>query len=795
MRSFLLNICITLATLSFASAFETGSEIIRGKITDENNEALPGITVVIKGTTQGAATDSNGEFELIGLDQGNYTIVISGVGYETQEKTLTLQEGRALQLSIRLSEDMVEMDEIVVKGKSYGREISEQPIQVKSIELKEFQFESADVIDVLDRSAGVRVRQSGGLGSDANIQLNGFTGRSVRIYYDGIPLELLGGGIQVNNLPVNTIERIDVYKGVMPVDVGTDALAGGINVVPKLVQTDYLDASYQFGSFNTHIGALSATKVWGKDWFTSFSGFYNFSDNDYRNDVRNLVVETSTEEEVRVRRFHNQHQSSMANIQVGTSGKSWADQLIYSISYNQRFDEIQHGIRLGNRPIGEAERTRSAFLQSLKYKKVLANEKLDIDYYVNYAWLNNSVDDSTTNLYNWFGEINPMIPLGGGNEIAGRPTRREGNDRSSTQRLTFSYRITPNHILKFSNFYAYQKIVGNDPLGFRITEENIDPNTVPSLLNRLISGFSYEGKWFNKKLETIIFGKIYYFDNQAIQVTQVGGDFIFDSRVSGNDQGYGAGLKYSFTDNIFLRASYERALRIPDGSEVFGDFITIGANFSLRPELSNNLNFGGYFKHDFNDFRYISLEASYFIRDQEDLIRLAPGRNENDLGRFINEAEVDGNGVEVSLSSAPLKGLQIDANFTHQDIVTDGDINTTNTNLIGSPVPNIPVLFYNISARYTRKTPWRSDHNFTLFSYYNFVDEFDVILQGNQRNEDNIIPTQHAIDLGLTYATEKGYSISMQVNNVANEEIFDNFRVPRPGINYSVKLRYELHKF
>ena len=777
-------VLVLLGSLVFAGG-------ISGTVWDNNRQPIPGATIMIVGTNWGTTTDAKGEFELQGIENGTYTVQISSIGFATISKKVKVVSSNT-SLRFTMSESVSELESVVIQGKSTARELSEKPIQITSIELNEFQFESADVIDVLDRSTGVRVRQSGGLGSDANIQLNGFTGRAVRIYYDGIPLELLGGGLQINNLPVNNIARVDVYKGVMPVDVGTDALAGGINVVPKLVEADYLDASYQIGSFNTHIGTLNATKVLANNWFVNFSGFYNYSDNNYENNVRNLVIETLVEEDVRVRRFHNQHQSSMANVQIGTSDKSWADQIIYAASYNQRLDEIQHGVRLGNRPVGEAERERSAFVQSLRYKKALANNRFEIDYFGNYAWLNNTVDDSTANLYDWYGDINPTVPQGAGNEIAGRPTRREGKDRSSTQRLTFSYPISPNHTLKVSNFYAYQKVVGEDPLGLRITDERIDPNTVPSYLNRFISGLSYQAKWFDKKLESIVFGKFYYFDNQAIQITQVGGDFIFDNRISGNDHGYGLGLKYSFTDDIFLRASYERALRIPDGFEVFGDFITIGPNFGLRPEQSNNINIGGYYKHSFDAYRYVSLDASYFIRDQSDLIRLQPGRNENDLARYINEEEVDGNGIELTLSGEPIKGLQIDVNFTHQDIVQAGDVNTTNTNLVGRPIPNIPVLFYNLSARFKRETPWRSDHNFTVFSYYNYVDEFDVILQGSQRNEDNIIPTQRSVDVGLTYALEKGYSVSMQVNNITNNEIFDNFRVPRPGINYSLKFRYTL---
>ncbi|MEM6814144.1 MAG: Plug domain-containing protein [Bacteroidota bacterium] len=88
---------------------------------------------------------------------------------------------------------------------------------VASIDLLPLKAEATNTIGILTRISGVRVRQSGGFGSPAQIQLNVLSGNSVRQYYDGIPLELLNGGIQLNNIPVNTIDRIDVYKGIMPI--------------------------------------------------------------------------------------------------------------------------------------------------------------------------------------------------------------------------------------------------------------------------------------------------------------------------------------------------------------------------------------------------------------------------------------------------------------------------------------------------------------------------------------------------------------------------------------------------
>ncbi|MEM6319142.1 MAG: carboxypeptidase-like regulatory domain-containing protein [Bacteroidota bacterium] len=208
----------------------TSASVIEGTVTDQNNSPLIGATVLLKGTNIGAATDVNGQYRIKDIVAGRYVLEVASLGYQTLEKAVALVKGQTLTHNFTLEEDLANLEEVVVTGKSESKKLSENPIQISSIDVVKLQSESADVVSVLDRTSGVRVRQSGGLGSSTTIQLNGLTGLAVRTYYDGIPLELFGGSIQLNNIPVNAIQRVDVYKGVMPVDVGTDALAGGINV-------------------------------------------------------------------------------------------------------------------------------------------------------------------------------------------------------------------------------------------------------------------------------------------------------------------------------------------------------------------------------------------------------------------------------------------------------------------------------------------------------------------------------------------------------------------------------------
>lgn len=242
-----------------------------------------------------------------------------------------------------------------------------------------------------------------------------------------------------------------------------------------------------------------------------------------------------------------------------------------------------------------------------------------------------------------------------------------------------------------------------------------------------------------------------------------------------------------------MRISYENAIRVPTGTEVFGDFILIDPNFSLRPEQSNNLNIGLFYKFNFSKNRFIALQADWFLRDQTDLIRLEITQNPNVRPFYINQDKVESQGIELNLKAMPIHKLNIDFGFTVQDIINAEAPNATNTNNSGVTIPNRPLLFYNLGLRYKFDNPLHKKHEISLFSYYNFVQEFSLIFESNIRNDLNFIPTQNQIDAGVNYQlADSGFTFSLQVNNLTNAEVFDNYRIPRPNRNFRFKIRYEI---
>ncbi|MEL6562514.1 MAG: carboxypeptidase-like regulatory domain-containing protein, partial [Bacteroidota bacterium] len=488
---------------------------ISGLITDSENNPIPGVTVQLEGTTLGTITNGKGKFEIKSVPAGTYNLQASFIGFKRVTKSITIKGSSAITVDFNLQEEVSELNEVVITGKSESQRIAEQPLQAISIDTRILKAEAVNTVGILTRAPGVRVRQSGGLGSNAEVQLNGLTGNAVRQYYDGIPLELLGGGIQLNNIPVNAIDRIDVYKGVMPIDVGTDALAGGINVVSKEVFSSYLDASYEVGSFNTHVAAVNGAKMLNDHWFVAFNGFFNYSDNNYkmRNIETRILDENGFEtfgETQTIERFHNQHQSSFATLQLGGNQLGWVDRIVLSTGFSQRFDEIQHGARVGGRPAGDAETDNQAFFQSIKFEKDFS-ENLSFNYFGNYAIVKDGINDSTQNLYNWFGKIEPLGSATNGRELVAQPTLREGRTFVTVHRVTGNYKLSENYSLQLSNFYAYQRITGDDPVAQKVPLDNptTDPNTLPSELNRNILAGQFSANWLNKKVETLLFGKYY----------------------------------------------------------------------------------------------------------------------------------------------------------------------------------------------------------------------------------------------------------------------------------------------
>ena len=792
-----------LLVVPFCLTAQEKKATLRGFVGDENNEALPGVSVLLVGTAYGAITNAAGEYKLKNVAAGRYTIEISFVGFKKQSRTIDVDGKPINDINFILSETVQELNEIVVMGKTTAREMSEEAIAINSLGTRPVIDQALGAEELLKVSTGVVVRQSGGLGSGVNINLNGLSGQAVRVYFDGIPIDVFGGGLQLNTIPIDALERIDVYKGVMPVAIGTDALGGGINLVPARKSLDYLQTSYTFGSFNTHRLTLNANKNISDKLAISTLSYFNYSDNNYK--MRDIISATEVtlpdgnivagpEEVIDVERFNDRHISGYLEAGIKLRNLSWADRLEFVSSYAHRDDEIQHGAFIFNTSVGEAAFQTSTFAQRLDYRKKLFNDKLDVRYYGVLSFANSQARDSTRFIYNWRGE-RLETANSDGSEIFRIPTLREGRDLGTAHRLVTNYKINERLDLTISEFFRYTRVKGEDPgnPGINLGGEFVDPNTVPSTLGRNIIGAELTSTFFKKKLTAVALYKNYNYNAESIDILQSEGTVLPIRKVRENDNGYGLAFKYQIHPSVFIRSSFERAFRIPTEQEIFGDFGAILPNYELRPEKSHNYNLGIQYSKFLPGSRELFIRVDGFVREQEDLIRPDAIGPENII--FINEAEVDGMGIELASRFSPVQNLKLSGNFTYQSNEIAADNSAASGGSIGVQVPNIPRLFYNLGARYTFGDVFKKSNNLEAFWNYFFTDRFSIneVADINRANPDFIIPAQHIHNAGIIYRlTEEGLSFSLNVQNIFNTEVFDNFRIPRPGINYQCKIKYSL---
>ena len=254
--------------------------MISGKILSTEKEIVDFATVYLKGTSYGGTTNQEGIYH-IKAPAGNYTLVVSAIGYKTVEKQVKLIAGERVKQNLTITPETQQLDEVTIVSTGVTR-LKRSAFNAVAVDTKELQNTTKNLSDALTKAPGMKLRESGGVGSDMQLMLDGFSGKHVKVFIDGVPQEGVGNSFGLNNIPVNFADRIEVYKGVVPVGFGTDAIGGVINIVTnKKRRRWFLDASYSYGSFNTHKSYVNFGQTFKNGFTYEINAFQNYSDNDY----------------------------------------------------------------------------------------------------------------------------------------------------------------------------------------------------------------------------------------------------------------------------------------------------------------------------------------------------------------------------------------------------------------------------------------------------------------------------------------------------------------------------------
>lgn len=681
-----------------------------------------------------------------------------------------------------------QLKEVAIQGQQ-----NKTPVKVQTISTAYYKDQPTSLIELMNRSAGIRIRQTGGLGSQSNLMLNGFQNRAVRYFKDGIPLDYLGAGFDISLVPTNMLDHIEIYKGVLPFSLGADALGGAVNMVTTHQVRSFANVSYQYGSFNTHRVSLNAfTRNEKSGLFAGVNAFYNYSDNNYKVDVQQPDSITGNKRDYTVRLFHNKFSNYFAEGFIGIGGRSWADELRLSVTAFGINRQYQFGTSM-DQPYGAAKGEQYAIVPTLLYKKVLLHDKLTLNQFLAYSGLHGGTTDTAHGYYDWFGHFTYAESKKG--ELSDRGTLSSLHFHYFTSRTNVTYDLTPTQAINFNVVYNRFTRTGSDPYGYTFKDGG-DVLKSPATYNKVIVAAGLTSYFLDKKLQNSLAGKFYHYGTDASDADYLGNRVT--TKNTNNAGGFAEALRYNLSTHSSIQASVETALRLPDQDELFGDGNLKLSNFALKPERSTNINLG---------YKYarpgkMKAEVNAFYRNTKDLILLMPINFM--YAQSQNVEKVKGIGLDADAGYQLRSWLEATGNFTYQDLrlVSPGNAATDKARL-----RNTPYFFANAGLNARFKKVFGHKDKLQAYWYFSYVREYyvDYIprkvepsgflgLFGKARiDAHNIIPDQQIHTAGFTYyPSGEHYAFGFEARNIFDTNVYDNFRIQNPGRSLSVKFSYSL---
>ena len=268
---------------------------IEGKIADAGGY-LPGVSILLKNTSRGTATDLGGAFRFENLALGKSTIVITYIGYNRKEVELDLKEGINDLKTIQLSELDQTLQEVVVKAAMAPSQMKAMSIKRNALSIMEViaadaigKLPDRNAAEAVQRMQGVSVARYHGEADQATVRGTPFSWTSTLFNGTRMPSASVYGNRNsiLDAVPSEMIQYVQLSKAITP-DMEGDAIGGSINFVMRTTpenrtfsisgaggynqrsQNGTYNASLVYGDrfFNNKMGVIVASSIWDRNWAT-----------------------------------------------------------------------------------------------------------------------------------------------------------------------------------------------------------------------------------------------------------------------------------------------------------------------------------------------------------------------------------------------------------------------------------------------------------------------------------------------------------------------------------------------
>ncbi len=764
---------LLLLTTSFLWAQNTAE--LSGKITDKSTQKpLIGADIYLKELKKGTNADAQGNYYLKGIPEGNYTVIGSYLGYQTFSKKIYLKGQERLDISLK--EQAEEISGVTVSGKSIAHQKKEESMPVTVIDMSNMRGTVSNVQDILAKTVGVTLRTSGGVGSSSRISVRGLEGKRIGFFIDELPMSEQTDYLDINDIPIDMIDRIEIYKGVVPARFGGSSLGGAINIVIREYPDKYADLSYGYESFNTHKAqGVFKRNLKAHGLVFGIGGGYTTSDNNY-------TFDSPYREGLRITRNHDKYHKYI----VGGSFKAkkwWFDEMELEPVVVKTYKEVQ-GIEYD---IREAySESLMAGLANKLNKDNFLTEGLNFDMFNGLVLTKMNFIDKATRRYEWDGTSYPTPSRYGGEVGYNFPSDSDDQKLSFINKTNLEYIINERHSFNFNSVFSIAKGTPKDELKTLSLGKQVN---FDSRMHSWVSGLTYDLRSLNDIFLNSLTIRYY----QYTMHTQMAPLFVpgkYDVDLEKNNWGVNNALRYRFLPSLMGKLSAGYEVRIPSESELLGDGIGVVPSADLLPERNASANLGLLFdltgKHPTN----AQIEMNFFYMYLQDMIRYTAGL----IGaQYQNFGEMRTLGVEFEAKADVLPSLYAYVNTTYQDLRDTRDYEPAST--VPNPtknkrMPNIPYLMANAGMEFHRENLFGgSGQNTRLFADVAFVEEYFYDFELTQLQKRRI-PRSTTIDIGFEHSfLNNKLFISGKLRNVTNEKTLSEFNRPLPGINGGVKIR------
>lgn len=487
---------------------------------------------------------------------------------------------------------------------------------VTVISSRQFESQMATVADVLRRETGVQIRQTGGVGSYASVSVRGSTGAQVNVFLDGVLInDAHGGSVDLSQFLLSGVESIEIYRGNVPIQLGSAGIGGAINIrTKKSLNDDLRQITVGFGSFGAQKSALNYSAGVKKTRYHASLEQLS-SDNDYA-----IINDKQTPNNPNDDQLEKRQNAGLKQVNTLLS-------VNHPINDTWQLNSV---LNYSDKSIGIPDVTNS----------VMNDANLDVKNANIQIKLDQRLNSQTALTY---------LIYGGQRET--RYDDRENRvglsanlDESRTNTMGLKTVLAHNLGAHFFNVGAqirYEDYQARDLL--RATSQELSRSEI---------NLAMQDEWLSDSGKLLLSGRL-------------GVRLLKDKREAEDDPEHTKsyldkhlGLRYQWSDSVTLTANLSQDIRLPNLYELYGDLGSTIANEDLKEEKAWNTDIG--LKSRFWE---AELYSGVFYRQLDDAIVMI--YDSRGIGQPDNISKANLYGIEFELSGEIVSDWRLGLKATH----------------------------------------------------------------------------------------------------------------------------------